>query len=74
LIEATGARLVHLPPNSPDFNPIEKLWSKVKEYLRTVKARTADALVQAWKEALAKVTAEDACGWFGECGYPIQAP
>lgn len=73
LIEGTGARLVHLPPYSPDFNPIEKLWSKVKEYLRTQKARTLDALVQAWKEALATVTAEDACGWFGECGYATPA-
>lgn len=74
LIEAQGARLVHLPPYSPDFNPIEKLWSKVKEHLRKTKARTPEALLAAWKEALAAVTADDAHGWFGECGYSTVAP
>lgn len=65
-----GAHAVYLPPYSPDFNPIEKLWSKAKAHLRKAKARSVAALVEAWKEALATATASDAHGWFGECGYP----
>jgi len=58
-IEAAGARLVYLPPYSPDFNPIEQVWSKVKQILRSLKARTADALEAAVAEALAAITSED---------------
>ena len=60
LIETTGARLRYLPPYSPDFNPIEKCWSKVKQWLRSAKARTADALEKAIAEALATITADNA--------------
>jgi transposase len=68
-IEATGAQVCFLPPYSPDFNPIEKMWSKVKAYLRKVKARTKEALWQAIGSALRTVTASDVLGWFESCGY-----
>jgi transposase len=68
-IEAAGAALRLLPPYSPDLNPIEKMWSKVKEILRSLKARTAEALLDAIGVALRAVTAADAHGWFAHCGY-----
>ena len=68
-IEQTGAEVRFLPPYSPDFNPIEKMWSKIKAYLRKVKARTEDTLWQAIGDALRTVTATDALGWFESCGY-----
>jgi transposase len=71
-IEAAGARLVYLPPYSPDFNPIEQVWSKVKQILRSLKARTADALEAAIAEALAAITSENAIAWFAHCGYSLQ--
>jgi transposase len=70
-IEARGARVEYLPPYSPDLNPIEKCWSKVKTYLRKAKARTREALEAALKEALLLVTASDARAWFAHCGYPV---
>ena len=60
LIEASGARLIYPPPYSPDLNPIEQVWSKVKQILRSLKARTADALEAAVAEALAAITTENA--------------
>lgn len=69
LIEAAGAQALFLPAYSPDFNPIEKMWSKVKAHLRAVEARTLPALNEAIAAALAKVTANDARGWFASCGY-----
>lgn len=71
LIEATGARLVYLPPYSPDFNPIEQAWSKVKQILRSLKARTAEALEAAVAAALAAITPENAIAWFLHCGYGL---
>jgi len=68
-IKARGAQVWFLPPYSPDFNPIEKMWSKIKAYLRRVKARTKEALWQAIGAALRTVTASDALGWFETCGY-----
>ena len=68
-IQATGAKLWFLPPYSPDFNPIEKMWSKIKAYLRKVKARTKEELWQAIGTALKTITASDALGWFESCGY-----
>jgi transposase len=68
-VEAAGAALLYLPPYSPDFNPIENMWSKVKEILRSLKARTAEALLDAIGVALRAVTAADAHGWFAHCGY-----
>ncbi len=69
LIESAGAKLMYLPPYSPDFNPIEMCWSKVKAMLRRIAARTTEALDAAITEALAAVTAEDARGWFAHCEW-----
>ncbi len=69
MIEAAGATLWFLPPYSPDFNPIEKMWSKVKQFLRAVKARGTEALYQGVGAALATVTSQDAHGWVASCGY-----
>jgi transposase len=68
-IEEVGASVLYLPPYSPDLNPIEKCWSKIKTYLRQAKARTKEALEQALKEALLLITKNDAEGWFESCGY-----
>lgn len=70
-IEAAGARLVYLPPYSPDFNPIENCWSKVKEYLRSIAARTYETLDQAITEAFNAVTIKDMTGWFTHCCYYV---
>ena len=72
LIESTGAELLYLPPYSPDFNPIEKAWSKLKQWLRSAKARTAEALEQAIAEAIQAITADNATAWFRHCGHGIQ--
>jgi len=69
LIESVGAELWFLPPYSPDLNPIEKMWSKIKSILRTLKARTEKDLIDAIAEALDAVTANNAKGWFESCGY-----
>jgi transposase len=71
LIEAAGARLMPLPAYSPDLNPIEKMWSKVKEFLRNAKARTLETLHAAIAAALKTVSHQDALGWFSSCGYRI---
>jgi len=71
LIEAAGAELRYLPPYSPDFNPIEKCWSKVKQALRATKARTLETLEQAMTNALATVTAPNAANCFRHCGYGL---
>jgi transposase len=68
-IESAGAIACFLPPYSPDLNPIEKMWSKVKEILRAAKARTAEALLDAIGMALRAVTVSDAEAWFAHCGY-----
>jgi transposase len=76
-IRATGAEVLHLPPYSPDLNPIEKVWSKVKAYLRKVGARTRETLWNALADALATVTASDLQGYFASCGLtatPIPKP
>ena len=68
-LEASGAEVWFLPPYSPDLNPIEKMWSKIKAYLRKVEARTKETLLEAIAAALRTVTASDAFGWFASCGY-----
>ena len=68
-IEARGARLEFLPPYSPDLNPIEQCWAKVKTVLRRLKARTFDELVEALGIAFQTITPEDAQAWFAHCGY-----
>ena len=69
LIHARGAKLEFLPPYSPDFNPIEKMWSKVKTHLRATKARTEDNLIISIGQALRTITSKDAQGYFFSCGY-----
>ncbi len=73
LIEARGAELWFLPAYSPDLNPIEEAFSKVKAFLRTAAARTHEALAEAIWSALAAITPADARGYFTHCGYPPQA-
>jgi len=69
LITAAGAKLVHLPSYSPDFNPIEECFSKIKEYLRSAKARTIHKLYNAMKIAIDKDSHDDIFGWSAHCGY-----
>ncbi len=74
LIEEAGAELRFLPPYSPDLNPIEKMWSKVKAFLRAAKARTQEELYEKIGLALQTVTPQDAEGWFRSCGYTATQP
>ncbi len=69
IIESSGATILYLPPYSPDLNPIELMWSKVKAYLRKVKARTIDVLFESIAEALRLITKADIKGWFKHSGY-----
>lgn len=71
LIAAAGASARFLPAYSPDLNPIEMMWSKVKALLRASEARTAEELQHAIAAALGQVRAQDAVGWFAACGYNI---
>ena len=70
-IEATGARLIYLPPYSPDYSPIESCWSKLKAILRKAKARTREALDEALTQAIEHISQSDAKGWFNLCGYAV---
>ncbi len=69
LITATGASVRFLPAYSPDLNPIEMMWSKVKASLRAAEARTHPDLLAAIGQSLRRVTAQDATNWFAACGY-----
>jgi transposase len=69
IIEGRGCELVYLPSYSPDFNPIEQAFSKVKGILRRAEARTREALIETMGQALSAVTARDARGFFGHCGH-----
>lgn len=69
LIQDKGCQLLFLPAYSPDFSPIEETFSKLKNFLRRAGARTREALQEAICQALLTVTAQDAHGWFGHCGY-----
>jgi len=71
-IARAGATVEYLPAYSPDLNPIEKMWSKVKESLRAAKARTSEALDAAIAAALQAVTLQDAVSWFASFGYTIK--
>lgn len=68
-IESAGATLLRLPPYSPDLNPIEMIWSKVKRLMRSAAARTVEALHVAFADAMAAVTPDDIRGCFRHCGY-----
>ena len=69
LMAQAGAQILFLPAYSPDLNPIEKMWSKVKTCLRSAEARTEATLIQAIGSALQSVTRQDAINWFASCGY-----
>ena len=74
LIEERGCQLLYLPPYSPDLNPIEEAFSKIKEALRKAGARTREALIEGLGVAISAVTARDARGFFEHGGYhpPVQ--
>lgn len=69
LIEAAGARLIYLPPYSPDFSPIENCWSKLKNLLKAIGARTYPDLAKAIEDAFSKVSLDDIRSWFTHCCY-----
>ncbi len=70
-IEAVGARLLYLPPYSPDFNPIENMWSKIKQLLRSQAPRTESALLLATKTAFEAISTADCKGYFFSAQYAI---
>src|SRR5262249_33954566 len=70
-IEAVGAWVLFLPVYSPDLNPIEHCWAKVKSCLRTLKPRTLPDLLDALVEAFSSITTHDILGWFRHCGYQV---
>lgn len=69
LLAQAGIRVLFLPPYSPDLNPIELMWSKVKNFLRSAEARTQEELIDAIARGLSTVTGKDAANWFAHCGY-----
>lgn len=69
VLDASGIKYLYLPPYSPDLNPIEKMWSKIKAYLRKVKVRTASELPNAIERAFSTVHSSDCLGWFRSCNY-----
>jgi transposase len=68
-IESVGASLIYLSPYSPDFNPIENCWSKLKQYLRSVAARSREALEEAISLGLDLITEQELRNWFAHCCY-----
>ncbi len=71
LIRSCGAHLIYLPPYSPDLNPIELAWSKVKTILRRLKTRTFPDLIETLKQALLAITPQEIHAWFAHCRYAI---
>jgi len=71
LVEARGCELLFLPPYSPDYNPIEEAFSKIKVLLRKAEARTREALIEAMGKAISAVTPQDVRGFFEHCGYRL---
>ena len=72
LIEKVGAEILYLPPYSPDLSPIEKAWSKLKQILRSAKARTKEALEKAITDAIRLITPDNAKAWFDHCIRGLQ--
>jgi transposase len=70
-IEKAGATVLFLPPYSPEFNPIEKLWSKLKEFVRRQSTDSRDSFDAAVARAMASITSSDLLGWFRHCGYSV---
>jgi transposase len=73
VVESCGGKVIWLSPYSPDFSPIEQMWSKIKEALRAAKARTREELERALAEALKRVSQSDILGWFKHCGYMAES-
>ena len=73
LIECRGCELIYLPSYSPDFNPIEEAFAKIKSILRQAGARTKDALIDVLSEALSAISVQDARGYFEHAGYRLRA-
>ena len=73
LIEGAGAHMIYLPPYSPDFNPIEQCFSKMKEFLRSIAARTTRKLRNALLKAINAITPSDVKGWFEHAGYWVSS-
>ena len=73
LLEERGCEVVYLPPYSPDLNPIEQAFAKLKAMLRRAESRTREALIEAMGAALSAITAQDASGFFRHCGYRTPA-
>lgn len=71
LFQGAGVELMYLPPYSPDFNPIEMMWAKVKSFLRSAMARTQDDLGTAIADALSQISPSDTSGFFRHCGVGI---
>lgn len=69
LIKSRGAKIMYLPPYSPDFSPIENMWSKIKSSIRKYAPRTAQRFCFAIKKAFEEITQSDLEGWFRHCGY-----
>lgn len=72
ILRQAGARLLPLPPYSPDLSPMEPAWAKIKQFLRSVKPRTGETLQQAATDAFSTITPKDAKGWFRLCGYMVR--
>jgi transposase len=72
LIASRGAEVLYLPPYSPDLNPIEKAWSKIKQYLRSTRARSKEDLDRAITEALKLITPDNAKAWFRQAMPALQ--
>ncbi len=70
-LDARGVQVIFLPPYSPDLNPIEKCWAKVKQALRAAKARTWEDLLAAVRKALLSISRRDVLAWFAHCGYEV---
>lgn len=69
LIKSVGAEIKYLPPYSPDFNPVELMWSKLKSELRSQGKVKVEELIEATGRAMRKITPQDAQGWYKHCGY-----
>ena len=68
-IEETGAKLLYLPPYSPEFNPIEECWSKIKNFVRSYRPNGYHSLIETIANAITRVTTNDCHGWFNYAGY-----
>ena len=67
VVKELKINVIFLPPYSPDFNPIEKMWSKIKSILRKLRSRTLTELSESIKQAFSKITVSDCYGWFSSC-------